>query len=159
MDEASEFLFGETVNSLEKEHSVFSNAFNYAQSITAWRFRVPAWRLFVPKRKFLREIKVLDDFVYKIIDNAIARKDERLAEKAKGEKKDEEEEEEHATLLDHFLSYQKENEILSKTYLRDMLLNFLIAGRDTVRKTNGGLSAFATGYALDLIRVVLCIDP
>jgi len=134
LDEASEFLFGETVNSLEKEHSEFSNAFNYAQTITAWRFRVPAWRILVPKRKFLREIKVLDDFVYKIIDNAIARKDGRLAEKTKGQNNEkEEEEEEHATLLDHFLSHQKENETLSKTYLRDMLLNFLIAGRDTVK--------------------------
>ncbi|KAG0053286.1 hypothetical protein BGZ83_001386 [Gryganskiella cystojenkinii] len=132
LDEASEFLFGETVNALEKEHSEFSTAFNYAQKITAWRFRVPAWKYIVPKRRFLREIKVLDDFVYKIIDNAIARKEERLKTAGKTEHDEEDEEEGHATLLDHFLSFQKENdEMLSKTYLRDMLLNFLIAGRDT----------------------------
>jgi cytochrome P450 len=132
LDEASEFLFGETVNALEKEHSEFTTAFNYAQMITAWRFRVPAWRLLIPQRRFKREIKVLDAFVYKIIDNAIARKEERLAEQTRNQE-EEDEEERHTTLLDHFLSYQKENEVVTKEYLRDMLLNFLIAGRDTVK--------------------------
>lgn len=128
MDAASEFLFGENVNSLEHEQSEFSTAFNYAQSISAWRFRVPYWKLFVPKRRLLREIAVLDKFVYSIIDNAIARQEQRTKEEVAPENKIR-----HDTLLDHFLSYQKENDF-SSTYLRDMLLNFLIAGRDTVRE-------------------------
>ncbi|KAG0341754.1 hypothetical protein BG000_008178 [Podila horticola] len=125
MDAASEFLFGENVNSLEHEQSEFSTAFNYAQSISAWRFRVPYWKIFVPKRRLLREIAVLDKFVYNIIDNAIARQEQRIKDGAVAENKNG-----HDTLLDHFLSYQKENNF-SSAYLRDMLLNFLIAGRDT----------------------------
>lgn len=128
MDAASEFLFGENVNSLEHEQSEFSTAFNYAQSISAWRFRVPYWKIFVPKRRLLREITVLDKFVYNIIDNAIARQEQRIKDGVVPENKIG-----HDTLLDHFLSYQKENDF-SSAYLRDMLLNFLIAGRDTVRK-------------------------
>ncbi|KAF9406477.1 hypothetical protein BGZ94_003092 [Podila epigama] len=125
MDTASDFLFGENVNSLEREQSQFSNAFNYAQAVTAWRFRVPYWQLLVPKKRLLREIEVLDEFVFNIIDRAIARQEQRVKDAVETESSTG-----HDTLLDHFLSYQKENDF-SKTYLRDMLLNFMIAGRDT----------------------------
>ncbi|KAF9355518.1 hypothetical protein BGX26_006452 [Mortierella sp. AD094] len=131
LDEASEFLFGETVNALELGNTEFSTAFNYAQSITAWRFRVPLWRYVVPTKQFLREIKKLDTFVYRIIDNAVARQEKRIKEQeqqpddGKNEKK-----EGYDTLLDHFLSQQAEHGF-DREYLRHMLLNFLLAGRDT----------------------------
>ncbi|KAF9578855.1 hypothetical protein BGW38_005146 [Lunasporangiospora selenospora] len=128
LDEASEFLFGETVNSLRDKDSEFITAFNYAQMITAWRFRVPFWQYFVPKRRLLREVGVLDKFVLKIINNAIARKEAK--EKSGEVPSDDEKGIHHDNLLDHFLHYQTENGF-SKTYLRDMLLNFMIAGRDT----------------------------
>ncbi|KAF9178957.1 hypothetical protein BGZ51_004509 [Haplosporangium sp. Z 767] len=131
LDEAADFLFGDSINSLEHEDSEFSTAFNYAQSITAWRFRVPLWKYLVPKRRYLREIKTLDNFVYKIIDNALARQEERDKESEKNHDAETEKHTgEHTTLLDHFLSYQKENEF-DREYLRSMLLNFLLAGRDT----------------------------
>jgi len=102
--------------------------------ITGWRFRVPFWEYVVPKKRFLREIENLDAFVYRIIDNAISRKKARDEERAKNpsSEKDEGDKDRHATLLDHFLAEQEENSF-SKKYLRDMLLNFLLAGRDTVR--------------------------
>ncbi|KAG0336107.1 hypothetical protein BG004_008198 [Podila humilis] len=125
MDTASEFLFGENVNSLEHEQSEFTTAFNYAQSISAWRFRVPYWKIFLPKERLNREVEVLNKFVYSIIDNAIARQEQRIKDDVVPESNSG-----HDTLLDHFLSVQQENQF-SPTYLRDMLLNFLIAGRDT----------------------------
>ncbi|KAI8345386.1 cytochrome P450 [Mortierella sp. GBAus27b] len=127
LDEATEFLFGETVHSLEDENSGFASSFNYAQSITAWRFRVSLWRYLVPTRRFLQEIKKLDDFVYKIIDNAIKRREEKLDKNPAGAN---DEKEGHANLLDHFLAAQQDHDFTRK-YLRDMLLNFLLAGRDT----------------------------
>ena len=130
MDEASEFLFGATVDALENTDAEFSTAFNYAQTITAWRFRVPLWKYLLPRRRMMTEIKKLDDFVYKIIDDARARQAARAKEEENSEKK--EEDSRRDTLLDHFLSQQDEVGFDSK-YLRDMLLNFLLAGRDTVR--------------------------
>ena len=77
----------------------------------------------------LSEIKKLDDFVYKIIDDARAR---QAQEKKEGRGEEDEKDGRRDTLLDHFLSQQDEEGFDSK-YLRDMLLNFLLAGRDTVR--------------------------
>jgi len=64
----------------------------------------------------------------------MARQKAREEERAKNpsSEKDEGDKDRHATLLDHFLAEQEENNF-SKKYLRDMLLNFLLAGRDTVR--------------------------
>ncbi|KAG0071319.1 hypothetical protein BGZ89_011038 [Linnemannia elongata] len=131
LDEASEFLFGATVDALKNEQTEFSTAFNYAQTMTAWRFRIPFWKYILPRRRMLAEIKKLDDFVYKIIDDARARQAARAQEKKESGKEYEEEEDgRRDTLLDHFLSQQDEDGFDSK-YLRDMLLNFLLAGRDT----------------------------
>ncbi|KAF8984724.1 hypothetical protein BGZ46_007204 [Entomortierella lignicola] len=131
LDEASEFLFGEHVNSLEHGTTEFSSAFNYAQSITAWRFRVPLWKYLVPTKKYHSELRKLDEFVYRIIDNAISRqkKGAEIPEQEINGGSDEKKEG-HETLLDHFLSQQAEYGF-DKKYLRDMLLNFLLAGRDT----------------------------
>ncbi|KAG0330377.1 hypothetical protein BGZ99_004747 [Dissophora globulifera] len=126
LDEASEFLFGETVNALQNESNEFATAFNYAQSISAWRFRVPLWRYIIPTRRYKKEIKRLDDFVYKIIDNAMARQQERTENQGTAA----EDQDGNATLLDHFLSQQQEHNF-DREYLRHMLLNFLLAGRDT----------------------------
>ncbi|KAF9969182.1 hypothetical protein BGZ73_008589 [Actinomortierella ambigua] len=127
LDASAEFLFGETVNALEEGHSDFSRAFNYAQLITAWRIRIPHWRWFVPSSRFKSEMQVLDEFVYRIIDNAIARKEKRESETQKPS--DEEEKKSgYENMLEHFLSVQ---ETPDRKYLRDMLMNFMIAGRDT----------------------------
>jgi len=122
------------VNALEQEHSEFAASFNYAQAITAWRFRVPFWRHLLPKKRLLQEVRNLEEFVYRIIDNAMARENARAEERAKnpGSEKEEGGKGGHATLLDHFLAEQQEYEF-TREYLRDMLLNFLLAGRDTVR--------------------------
>ncbi|KAF9362616.1 hypothetical protein BGX34_005802 [Mortierella sp. NVP85] len=132
LDEATEFLFGETVNALEQEHSEFATSFNYVQAITAWRFRVPFWRHLLPRKRLLQEVKNLEGFVYRIIDNAMAREKARAEERAKNPSSEKEEGGKggHATLLDHFLAEQQEYEF-TREYLRDMLLNFLLAGRDT----------------------------
>ncbi|KAF9969183.1 hypothetical protein BGZ73_008590 [Actinomortierella ambigua] len=127
LDTSAEFLFGETVNALEEEHSDFSRAFNYAQLITAWRMRVPNWRWFVPSSRLKSEVHVLDEFVYRIIDNAIARKEKREIE-IQESGAEEEKQSGYENMLEHFLSVQ---ETPDRTYLRDMLMNFMVAGRDT----------------------------
>ncbi|KAF9922182.1 hypothetical protein FBU30_007733 [Linnemannia zychae] len=126
LDEASDFLFGATVNSLENEQTEFTTAFNYAQTLVAWRFRVPVWKFILPRRRLLNEIKKLDNFVYKIIEDAKA----QMATRDHDRKDKENEEDRRDTLLDHFLS-QQNSEGFDNKYLRDLLLNFLLAGRDT----------------------------
>ncbi len=90
---------------------------------------MPIWKYVLPTKKLLKSIEILDEFVYKIIDKAIARQGERERQRSDDDAK---EDEGHATLLDHFLSHQKENNFVDREYLRSMLLNFLLAGRDTV---------------------------
>ncbi|ORZ23676.1 cytochrome P450 [Lobosporangium transversale] len=131
LDEATEFLFGEAANALQDEDNDFATAFNYTQAITGWRFRVPLWRYVVPTRRFLKEIKKLDDFVYRIVDKGIAREEARTREQEKNPSDDEHGGKGgHENLLDHFLS-QRQEYGFDREYLRDMLLNFLLAGRDT----------------------------
>jgi cytochrome P450 len=75
-----------------------------------------------PEAEFLRNLKVVDDYVYKIVN-------ERLVGGNATGKSD---------LLSLYISYARETgqlHMLDKTYLRDTVVNFMIAGRDTTSCT------------------------
>lgn len=115
IDSFGEHFFGHNIDSLKKP-SQFAKDFKYVQSVCAWRFRLyPFWKIF-PKTEFLKALERMDEFIYTIID-------EGLQDKNLDQRQD---------LLAHFIRYGQENNLeLSRGYLRDMLLNFLLAGRDT----------------------------
>ncbi|CAA6656245.1 unnamed protein product [Spirodela intermedia] len=84
-----------------------------------------------------RNIRVIDDFIYKIIDEKI----EQLSqERVDSMKKDD--------ILSRFLeAREKEPDKISRKYLRDIILNFMVAGRDT------------TATALSWFLYMMCKHP
>ncbi|GLJ25956.1 hypothetical protein SUGI_0497640 [Cryptomeria japonica] len=132
MDSICKVGFGIEMNSLSKSNSgseaSFARAFDTANGMVLWRYLDITWKF---KRYFnigseaiLREsIETVDDFIYKIIQS---RRQEISAQNG-NEKPD---------LLSRFIRLSEEGpEKLSDKYLRDIMLNFIIAGRDTTAVT------------------------
>ncbi|KAL1919995.1 uncharacterized protein VTP21DRAFT_1141 [Calcarisporiella thermophila] len=101
----------------------FAVSFDYAQGVLDHRFTNPFWRitefLSGTQRRFQEAVGVLNDFCYEIIRD----RRKESAEHRGARKHD---------LLDMFMDYRDERgEALSDRQLRDVVINFIIAGRDT----------------------------
>ncbi|KAL1923490.1 uncharacterized protein VTP21DRAFT_8470 [Calcarisporiella thermophila] len=118
--------FGTSFQCLERPHDPvpFAVAFDYVQTQLDLRFSDS----FYPIREFLtgarwkinNAVKLMDEFAYKIIEE----RRKIVSEGTSSHRKKD--------LLDLFLEYRSENgEGLSDKELRDVVLNFIIAGRDT----------------------------
>ncbi|KAG0076575.1 hypothetical protein BGZ90_008496, partial [Linnemannia elongata] len=128
IDTATGFLFGDCVNALGVPQNKFVHAFNYTQKICGWKVRLCDYQALVPSFEFPQKVKDMDAVLLPIVDSAIAREMKRHSEAAEGE----ENENRHDNLLTHFLNSVDENgKLFDRIYLRDMLMNFLLAGRDT----------------------------
>ncbi|EMD40964.1 hypothetical protein CERSUDRAFT_111537 [Gelatoporia subvermispora B] len=144
LDSASEFLFGTCVHSLQAPlpypHNVldidadkytpstadeFANAFSSAQRILAERMNSswiwPLQEIF--RTKTDKHMKVVDDFINPILQEALGKHERRLKDK----KSSTDEEEDSETLLDSLVKSTSD-----QTVLHDETLNILIAGRDTL---------------------------
>ncbi|OBZ86583.1 hypothetical protein A0J61_05360 [Choanephora cucurbitarum] len=118
--------FGVQLNSiLTKGQVPFAHAFDEAQKNTFLRFVNPLWpateRLLgflMPWKASMRNnLKIVNDFARQVIQ-------ERRAQMALGEI--------HTDLLSRFMNAQNhKGDILSDNELRDIVLNFVVAGRDT----------------------------
>ncbi|CAN1236641.1 Cytochrome P450 704C1 [Linum grandiflorum] len=103
-----------------EEGTKFSKAFDDASSLTLWRYVDPFWKV---KKLFNigseaalnKTVKIVDDFVYKLINNKIELM--RTVSSTDDLKKDVNETQQ------------------DPTYLRDIILNFVIAGKDTTAAT------------------------
>ncbi|KAL0949003.1 hypothetical protein HGRIS_009102 [Hohenbuehelia grisea] len=144
LDSATEFLFGQNVNSLSaglpyphtgEAHSsdthpanVFARAFGKAQHEAAFRFRFGAeWPLTEPLRLRTQDsMDIVRSFIDPILTEALAKK--RDAKRA-GILQDSELVEDD-TLLDYLVKHTDD-----ETVLRDETLNIMIAGRDTTATT------------------------
>ncbi|KAF7728512.1 hypothetical protein EC973_005916 [Apophysomyces ossiformis] len=119
--------FGVPLNSLStKEKIPFAVSFDAAQTSAFYRFANPFWRVaetadrvFRPWNTSLQQhLKVMNSFAVQVIDG-------RRKDIAEGEK-------DHKDLLSRFMNTKNEHgEPLNNTELRDIVLNFIIAGRDT----------------------------
>ncbi|KAI8363691.1 cytochrome P450 [Mortierella sp. GBAus27b] len=128
IDTATGFLFGDCINALDVPQNKFVSAFNYTQKICGWKIRLCDYQSLVPAREFPQKVKDMDEVLLPIVDAAILREMKRLDNAAPGE----ENEHRHDNLLMHFLNSVDENgKPFDRIYLRDMLMNFLLAGRDT----------------------------
>ena len=120
LDSSGDIMFGHSVGSLHG-NIPFQRAFDYLQLETEKRATFPIWK-YVPHRKYIECLKICDDFVGKII--ATARADPNLAERS--------------DLLANFMTSlddEGRQRALDDKFLRDTLMNFLIAGRDTTAMT------------------------
>ncbi|XP_048132560.1 cytochrome P450 704C1-like isoform X1 [Rhodamnia argentea] len=124
--------FGVELNCLEgssQEGRVFMKAFDEAGALTYRRYVDPSWQL----KRFLnigseahlrKNIKLIDNFVHQLIRT----KKNQLAEQREHNDKED--------ILSRFLlESEKDPENMNEKYLRDVILNFMIAGKDTSANT------------------------
>lgn len=81
MDSFSSLAFGEAVGALASDKPLpFATAFDYVQSRMMLRFFEMFWKITewfsADGRRMRAEVKVIDDFVYRIIDARLSRKDQ-----------------------------------------------------------------------------------
>ncbi|PON46396.1 Cytochrome P450, E-class, group I [Parasponia andersonii] len=136
LDSIFEVGFGVELNCLEgsnEEGTEFMKAFDTSHALIWWRFLDPFWKLrrffhIGSEASLIKQIKVVDNFVHQLT----GKKRKLLA--LKGNCNDKED------ILSRFLTEsEKEPEKMNDKYLRDIILNFIIAGKDT---TAGTLSWF-----------------
>ncbi|XVE52250.1 hypothetical protein DITRI_Ditri02bG0108100 [Diplodiscus trichospermus] len=125
--------FGIDLNCMDwssnEEGTNFMKAFDDANELLTLRYTDPLWRL----KRFLNigfeaslrsNIKVIDNFIHKIIST----KKKLLATNPDRNIKED--------ILSRFLAEAEKNpETISDQYLRDIILNFLLAGKDTTANT------------------------
>ncbi|KAJ9171292.1 hypothetical protein P3X46_014680 [Hevea brasiliensis] len=124
--------FGVELNCLEgysKEGTAFMKAFDDSNALVYWRYVDPFWKL---KRYFSigceaslkKNIKIIDDFVRNLIRT---RRELFTEQRCQNVKED---------ILSRFLlESDKDPEKMNDRYLRDIILNFMIAGKDTSANT------------------------
>jgi cytochrome P450 len=136
LDAFSEIAFGLDLGGLDGKPQPFIHAFDKCQEtifLRATRFN-RLWKLMKllnlgPERDMKKALKVIDDFVYSLMDDLLADK-RQLHSSTSG--KDGDEELEQDDLLRRLLpAAKKDDGSYDRVLVRDMLLSLVIAGRDT----------------------------
>ncbi|KAK9910702.1 hypothetical protein M0R45_034653 [Rubus argutus] len=135
--------FGTELNCLDgssKEGIAFMKSFDDASALIYWRYVDPFWKL----KRFLcigseaslkKNARVIDDFVFQLISS----KRKLIAGQSFNEKED---------LLSRFLmESEKDPEEMTDRYLRDIILSFMSAGKDS------------SGTTLSWFFYMLCKNP
>ncbi|EEF32833.1 cytochrome P450, putative, partial [Ricinus communis] len=129
LDSIFKVVFGVELDSMcgsNEEGIIFSNAFDNASAMTLWRYVDIFWKI----KRFLnigseaelkKNVKVVDDFVYKLISSKIEQV-HNFNNDISAKKDD---------ILSRFLQVSETD----MTYIRDIILNFVIAGKDTTAAT------------------------
>ncbi|XP_072963442.1 cytochrome P450 704C1-like isoform X2 [Typha angustifolia] len=113
-----------------KEGKAFAKAFDETNRQLLTRYFDVFWKI----KRFLnigseaimkKNVKLIDDFVYKVIDRKIEQMSKQQQETMKKE-----------DILSRFLlERERDPDNINERYLRDIILNFMIAGRDTTAAT------------------------
>ncbi|GLT66231.1 hypothetical protein SLA2020_386090 [Shorea laevis] len=129
LDSLFQVAFGTELDSMcgsNEEGKNFANAFDDSSEILVWRYVDIFWRI----KKFLnigseaalkKSTKIVNDFVFKLIRSKMEQ-----MENSKDESSMKRED-----ILSRFLQVTEND----PTYLRDIILNFIIAGKDTTAAT------------------------
>ncbi|KAF8028235.1 hypothetical protein BT93_E0980 [Corymbia citriodora subsp. variegata] len=124
--------FGVELNCLEgssKEGRVFMKAFDEANALIYWRYVDPSWKL---KRllnigleaRLRNNITLINNFVHQLIRT---KRNQLPVQRERNDKED---------ILSRFLlESEKDPKNVNEKYLRDIILNFMIAGKDTSANT------------------------
>ncbi|KAG1360544.1 cytochrome P450 704C1-like [Cocos nucifera] len=120
----------DTLSGLSEEGNSFAKAFDDSSDLILWRYVDIFWKI----KRFLgigseaelkKNIRVIDGFAYKLIH----RKTQSMSEQQNDTMKKED-------ILSRFLAEKKKDpKNLNDKYLRDIILNFITAGRDTTAVT------------------------
>ena len=122
MDSATEFLFGESTESLTKgDSSGFAESFTRGQDFIANMSRWGAWaKLFPANKQFKYDQKLVHEFVDYYVRKGLAKRDQLLTEKSNSEKPG------RYVFIDELV-----RQTTDPIQIRSELLNILLAGRDT----------------------------
>ncbi|XP_019107742.1 cytochrome P450 704C1 isoform X2 [Beta vulgaris subsp. vulgaris] len=124
--------FGVELNCLEgssKEGVEFMKAFDDANALVYWRYVDPTWKLkralnIGSEAALNKNIKVIDTFVNAVITTKRKQLDEQHDSNVKED------------ILSRFLEASKKDpDQMTDQYLRDIILNFMIAGKDSTANT------------------------
>jgi cytochrome P450 len=118
LDAATDFLLGRSVESLEHDDTSFAKAFNEVQHIQSIIARTGPLNWIVPRKKFRKELRVMNEFTNQYIEDALRLSPDELEKRTKGE--------EGYTFLHALATYTRDRKVL-----RDQLVAVLLAGRDT----------------------------
>lgn len=138
LDTIGEIGFGRNIGSLEDPTSAFLKAFDRAQQISFWRFLNPLFPIFRflevgPEAETRLHFGRLDDYsrtVVRELRDAIEQSANPDGAKAAGVAWADQEA--RKSFVGLFMEEaRRRGETYSEDYLRDLVLNFLIAGRDT----------------------------
>eukprot|EP00455_Lapot_gusevi_P057389 TRINITY_DN9763_c0_g2_i5.p1 TRINITY_DN9763_c0_g2~~TRINITY_DN9763_c0_g2_i5.p1 ORF type:complete len:344 (+),score=126.78 TRINITY_DN9763_c0_g2_i5:572-1603(+) len=127
MDSIAKIAFGKTLGCLTSEKVEFADAFDRAQFLAEKRFYSPIWKLerwwgTAAEKELASCVKVLDEFAYGIVNERKQESSEELRERA--------------DLLSMFMSStDHDGRPFTDAFLRDVIMNFIIAGRDTTANT------------------------
>jgi cytochrome P450 len=125
MDSATEFLFGESTDSLTNDSEEgFAGAFNRSQDTIAMRSRFGPWVKRLPSlfgvANMEKDQKFVHDFVDYYVEKGCAKRDQLRAEKQSEKTSD------RYIFIDELVSQTDD-----RTRIRSECLNILLAGRDT----------------------------
>ncbi|XP_039814228.1 cytochrome P450 704C1-like [Panicum virgatum] len=121
---------GAVFGSSSEEGAAFARAFDDASEQVLYRFIDPLWKAkrllnVLSEADMKRSVRTINDFVYAVIDRKIEQMGRGQQEFAKKE-----------DILSRFLlERQQDPGCFDNKYLRDIILNFVIAGRDTTAGT------------------------
>jgi len=144
LDAFSEIAFGEKIGGMDGHPRPFAASFDAAQQQIYYRASSMqlTWKWLKrfnlgSEREMRAHIKLIDDFVYSLIDTLIARKQSQLGSSwTEGD-----------DLLSRMIPLaEKEDGSYDRVLIRDMLLNLVIAGRDT---TAANMSWLAYELSMD----------
>ncbi|KAH7064272.1 cytochrome P450 52A11 [Paraphoma chrysanthemicola] len=124
LDAATHFLLGHSVDSLHNPQTLFADAFYNAQRIQSIVAKVGPLNWLVPRQRmgFYSSIKIINDFVDRFIEQALALSQNELEEKTNHDR--------GYTFLHAIAGYTRDRNVL-----RDQLVSILLAGRDTTACT------------------------
>lgn len=122
IDVITDFLLGGSVNSLENPDVDFVKAFTDVQRMqTMLTILMPIEKL-IPRWKYNRGIRTMEEFITPFIDRALCLSDDKLATISKSEKS--------FTFLHALANFTRDPKVI-----RDQIIAVLLAGRDTTAAT------------------------
>jgi len=122
LDAATDFLLGESVDSLHNPEDRFAAAFGEVQRVQSIMARAGPLKKWINRKTFDEGLKTMDAFVQPIIDRTLRLSPEELEKRTKTD--------EGYTFLHALAAYTRD-----RTMLRDQLTAVLLAGRDTTACT------------------------
>ncbi|KAH6648933.1 cytochrome P450 alkane hydroxylase [Truncatella angustata] len=122
IDTITAFLLGESVGSLENPRNEFAAAFSEVQrDQMTFQLLMPVEK-FIPRGRYKRGIKVMENFIAPFVEKALLLRDDELENMSKSDN--------NFTFLHALISHTR-----NPTVIRDQIMSVLLAGRDTTAAT------------------------